>query len=327
MLDTDSLVGALAVGLALIVGAAIVLSLVFAIVERSSRAARAPKSGTIIPRWERPAGVDLLECASVASRGRAGVAAALVDLAVRGHLRITAGARAEGGPAAAPTTLELLRTEGLSPLELRLVGTVFPHPVAGQTRAIESSAPRARVTPLTRIIEAARRSTVDRGLRFARPGAGSTRLAGVLVVGAVAAAVLLIATRGELAAVLLPIAAFIVRGVVRRLARPVGDALTPDGRRLLDHLEGMRLYLTVAEEDRIRMLQSPDGAERVRIDDERSLVKLYERLLPFAVLWGVERDWVDTIRLRFPRRASAGTTAAPAARTRGSRRASCTATW
>lgn len=51
----------------------------------------------------------------------------------------------------------------------------------------------------------------------------------------------------------------------------------------------------MAETDRIRMLQSPEGAEKVaRIingTDEAQLIKLYERVLPYAVLFGLESEW------------------------------------
>jgi uncharacterized membrane protein len=62
----------------------------------------------------------------------------------------------------------------------------------------------------------------------------------------------------------------------------------------------MRLYLTVAEEDRMRFLQSPQGAPRRRInpDDREAVVHLYEELLPYAVLWNVEDQWIQQLRLR-----------------------------
>ena len=43
------------------------------------------------------------------------------------------------------------------------------------------------------------------------------------------------------------------------------------------------------------MLQSPDGAEKTSIDptDKKQLVKLYESLLPYAVLFGLEKQWAQ----------------------------------
>jgi uncharacterized membrane protein len=69
---------------------------------------------------------------------------------------------------------------------------------------------------------------------------------------------------------------------------------TQRGAELRDYLEGLKLYIGVAEKERLKMLQSPEGAEKVgRIDgkDTKQLVKLYERVLPYAVLFGQEKEW------------------------------------
>ncbi len=71
--------------------------------------------------------------------------------------------------------------------------------------------------------------------------------------------------------------------------------LTDKGLVLRRYLKGLEMYIKVAEEDRIRMLQSPDGAEKVpeltNGTDSVQLIKLYERVLPYAVLFGQEKKW------------------------------------
>lgn len=74
--------------------------------------------------------------------------------------------------------------------------------------------------------------------------------------------------------------------------------LTEKGLSLKRYLEGLKLYISVAETERIKLLQSPDGAEKVRsittddvAKDPKLLVKLYERVLPYAVLFGQEKEW------------------------------------
>jgi len=70
---------------------------------------------------------------------------------------------------------------------------------------------------------------------------------------------------------------------------------TDKGLELRRYLEGLREYIKMAEVDRIKMLQSPEGAEKVaRVingTDEVQLIKLYERVLPYAVLFGLEYEW------------------------------------
>jgi len=53
------------------------------------------------------------------------------------------------------------------------------------------------------------------------------------------------------------------------------------------------MYIGAAETERLKMLQSPEGAEKVGEigSDKGQLVKLYERVLPYAVLFGQEDQW------------------------------------
>lgn len=73
-------------------------------------------------------------------------------------------------------------------------------------------------------------------------------------------------------------------------------SLTDKGLALKRYLEGLKMYIGVAEQERLQMLQSPEGAEKVASvtdgnTDPAQLVKLYERVLPYAVLFGQEKNW------------------------------------
>ena len=72
-----------------------------------------------------------------------------------------------------------------------------------------------------------------------------------------------------------------------------GWSLTDEGLALRRYLAGLKMYIGAAEVERLQMLQSPEGAEKVKVDaaDEKQLVKLYERVLPYAVLFGQEKEW------------------------------------
>ena len=83
----------------------------------------------------------------------------------------------------------------------------------------------------------------------------------------------------------------LVAGIVFVLS--FGWSLTDEGLALRRYLAGLKLYIGVAEAERLQMLQSPEGTEKVKVDtaDEKQLVKLYERVLPYAVLFGQEKKW------------------------------------
>ena len=72
--------------------------------------------------------------------------------------------------------------------------------------------------------------------------------------------------------------------------------LTDKGLALRRYLKGLKLYISVAETERLRILQSVDGAEKTTDDaavggDPAKLVYLYERVLPYAILFGQEKSW------------------------------------
>ncbi len=59
-------------------------------------------------------------------------------------------------------------------------------------------------------------------------------------------------------------------------------APTLQGRRIMDQLEGLKLYLTVAEKERLNLLNPPEKTP-----------ELYERFLPWALALDVEQQWSE----------------------------------
>lgn len=59
-------------------------------------------------------------------------------------------------------------------------------------------------------------------------------------------------------------------------------APTISGRRVMDKLEGLKMYLSVAEKDRLNLLNPPEKTP-----------ELFEKLLPWALALGVEQEWSE----------------------------------
>ena len=55
------------------------------------------------------------------------------------------------------------------------------------------------------------------------------------------------------------------------------------------YMDGLRLYIEMAEADRMKMLQSIEGVD---VSPE-GIVKLYEKLLPYAAIFGLEESWMN----------------------------------
>ncbi|HCQ38585.1 MAG TPA: DUF2207 domain-containing protein, partial [Verrucomicrobiales bacterium] len=60
-------------------------------------------------------------------------------------------------------------------------------------------------------------------------------------------------------------------------------APTRRGRKLLDEIEGFRRYLSVAEQERLRLYAPPETPEKT--------LELFEEFLPYAVALGCEQQW------------------------------------
>jgi len=83
---------------------------------------------------------------------------------------------------------------------------------------------------------------------------------------------------------------FAVLSVVMHLAFVfLMRAPTPAGRLIMDEIEGFKMYLDTAEQDRLDRMQSPQLTPEV-----------FETFLPFAFALGVENNWCDQFAREFP---------------------------
>ena len=73
-------------------------------------------------------------------------------------------------------------------------------------------------------------------------------------------------------------------------------ALTAKGSELVSFVNGLRMYIDLAEKDRLEFLQSPKGASLKPSQVQgREVLKLYEALLPWAILLGLQAQWNKTL--------------------------------
>jgi uncharacterized membrane protein YgcG len=73
-------------------------------------------------------------------------------------------------------------------------------------------------------------------------------------------------------------------------------ARTAKGVAAKEHILGLKMYLEVAEKDRIAMLQSPDAPYADKSSEPIHTVELFEKLLPYAIVLKVEDKWADKFK-------------------------------
>lgn len=66
---------------------------------------------------------------------------------------------------------------------------------------------------------------------------------------------------------------------------------TNKGIEISRYMDGLKQYIKLAEAERIQFLQSATNAELTH----ENIVKLYEKLLPYAIIFGYEKTWVDEL--------------------------------
>ncbi|MCU1439845.1 MAG: hypothetical protein JWP85_842 [Rhodoglobus sp.] len=276
------------------------LLVIIAIIVKNGVWRDAPGRGTIIAEYTPPKESNLLLDANLIKRVGSGLPALFVDFAVRGMIKVI-----DSQPGAAVTSdksrfsLQFVTSHGANAQELKVLVALFG----------VSLTPGKRVNPglLSADIGASLyglpASTAilasKEGYR-AEPVSTLPKLLGRIAFWAVLAffpiwvwaAIFDVLDDNVIGPAFGTLALAIAVPII--LIKP--KRLTSKGAQARDYLLGMREYLTIAEEDRMRVLQSAQGAERVDVTDRDAVVKLNERLLPYAVLWGVEGSWVEQLR-------------------------------
>ena len=68
--------------------------------------------------------------------------------------------------------------------------------------------------------------------------------------------------------------------------------LTNKGLEMARYMDGLKMYIEMAEADRMKMLQSIEEADT----SAEGIVKLYEKLLPYAAVFGLEESWMNEMK-------------------------------
>lgn len=264
--------------------AAIVTFTVAMIRGRRSRTGRA-----IIAQYEPPAGMSVALAAQLLRVPDKSMTATLLDLAVRRKIRLL---RDDGTDMYGAQAID---SYGLLPIESSVYSRIFTGsadagPIDPGTTFWFSRASTRLGDAAHKLVQAAKAEAKNSGLLRGASGAAAATVA-VLLGIALALPVLhaLIIGRFALMTILLAVGVnllvWVILGLIALLT--TRNHPTPTGALALDHLNGLREYIRLAEADRIRMLQSASGAEV----DENFIVQVYERLLPYAVLFGFEKEW------------------------------------
>ncbi|GAA5206484.1 DUF2207 domain-containing protein [Microbacterium kyungheense] len=282
-------------------------SFVAALIARRRFLRDAPGRSVIIAEYTPPRSLDALQSAVLLGYTTKAIPAEVLEQAIVGSIRIEEGSRKMWGGTRLKAVLQdpsLADADG----QMLLPG-LFPSGVPGEEFEFGGTDTRFSKTAQA-VLKAAADDLKARGFRRVVPtGAKVWPLAiawlsaALVIVLGVAALVSFVDPAVPLVLLFGGIALAITITIL--VAR---DPLTSAGAEARDHLLGLKQFIEWAEADRIRMLQSPQGAERVPVDltDPTVKLKLYETLLPYAVVFGQEKKWAEELAVLYGDRGNPG---------------------
>ena len=257
--------------------------------------------GIIVPQYSPPDGIDIMAAAELIGKPSTRIPAQLVSMAVRGKTKLL------GYPVdsarSADYSVQLVDRTGLTGYEPLVIDALFGDKKVGATRDLKRYGDTALADKLQGVLDLVPVWLEDNGAY-----AGTQRTVGSVVTLVITAALFLVALvaaisggSGGLAFAFVSLLAGGI-GVIAALVGLGGvKKLSDKGAAWNDYLLGMRMYMQLAEQDRLRVLQSPKGAERIDVGDGTQLVKLYEKLLPWAIIWGIEDQWSKVLEIELQR--------------------------
>jgi uncharacterized membrane protein YgcG len=254
---------------------------------------RDPKPGTIIPLYGPPAGFSPAAVRYLAKMGfddRA-FAAAIMNLAVKGKLKIN-----EDEDKSYVLLAQDRSPDGLALEEQKLLGNLF----SGGERILSlqnenyETINQAKADLTSDLSDMEEENYFHSNILYWVPGALLTLGAGLWAGVSAHGPALPLATMIWLGA--LALAAIVLNVAFHYLLK----APTQAGRQYLDQIEGFRMYLSVAEKDRLNLENPPERTPA-----------LFEKFLPYALALGVEQKWSEQFAAVLAAAGVGGTAYAP----------------
>lgn len=286
----------------IILAITLVGALVFLIILAITRGRNAKTNKAIIPQYEPPANLDIVTLAHIYNRSTTKVlTAVLLGLATRGNIKIIEG-ESKGVFNKSTFSIELVSTDGATDIERQYLSTLFPD--GATTFDFSDTKNHPEIGQSLGTILTAKNGEVERS-SFYKPRKSMYIAATIILTFAILVMILCLVLFTQpwlaftVATVIMVISAVlagtnILMAIVMFCLRP----LSVEGAEIRDAMLGLKLFMTVAESERIKILQSTKGTERY-VSDGKTIVKLYEKLLPFATIFGIENSWAKVLEVQY----------------------------
>lgn len=281
------------------------------VVVRSRRWRDAPGRGVIVPEYAPPAGLPIVAGADLVNRMNSWMPAAVIDMAVRGVVRMVDIEHVGMFGAKRPSfAIEMVDPGRMQAHDAEVLAVLAgPRQLQpGERVAIETKPDQHRAERAQAVIVDVQQRLLAGGFRAVPTSTLplALRVSGWGMMAISAAYGLWALVQAERITWWLIAAGLATVGSLMLLfvALPRPKTLTEAGAEARDEVKGLKMYMELAERDRFAVLQSVQGAERIDLSDGSTSVRLNERLLPWAVLWGIEGTWAKQLQVDYERTGS-----------------------
>ena len=278
-----------AIVMALVIGLPPIVTFVMCF-SRWRKNGRDPKGrGVIIPEYVAPQGLSVVSSSFILEQSidPKAISAGIIELAIKGYLRLSETTKKKLIGSDTDYQIELVKDSTGLPEEQRKILTAL----FGQSLSIGSKiSVSAQKNKLANTVEEIT-NYISPALTQAGYFSSDPQKAAQGFVGATA---VLIFGGFFVLKFFIPLGiGMILSGAVTFVFIFLIPARSAQGVAMRDYLKGLQEYIKLAEADRIKYLQSPQGVQKVQIDpnDPAQQIKLFESLLPYAMLFGLENEW------------------------------------
>ncbi len=279
--------------LPILIGLAIPLIMIFIVFRSWRKSGRDPKSKhTVIAQYQAPKEASLLVndfCLNESLRTKA-ISAQIINFAVRGFVRIIDTQKDKLIGKKHEFSIELINDiSKLTVAEQKIISMLFDNPIVGTT--VDLSTIKSKASEINSLSKQVANEAVTADLFKADPSkivqSFAAKSALLFIPGFIGV------ISGNKYFICLGVGC-IIGAIIGLIAAKIMPARTEKGVELRNYLLGLKLYIEMAEEDRIKFHQSPETATRKRINsqDNKTMVHIFEELLPYAMLFNMEKKWV-----------------------------------
>jgi uncharacterized membrane protein len=257
----------------------------------------APGRGTIMPEYEPPKAISPIEAGAITDFrvDNRDITATIIDLARRGYIKIieTHEDRLILKDKLS-YTLELLRAdvEDLTIYERTLLTAIF------KTMTVHESVKLADLkndlySTANDLRKAVSLNLTTLGYFRQDPKKFLWKLGSLFSI--VYVGIFLIGFANQLHAVA-ALVGVIISVIILALFARIIPARTEKGVAAREQLLGLKMYMETAEKDRLQMLEVPNARYATNAGEPVRTVELFEKLLPYAIVMGVEKEWADQFK-------------------------------